>query len=132
MPEALVAPSARDLTRTYMLTQLSARGITGSWTTQVPQDRPERFFTIEELNSSAEFGFLADSQLIQIRCYDPDAKRCAQTARLVKGLWLVMPDELVIQSVEHAGGPTYQADPDVPGLTRYLITAWVTVMNTPT
>lgn len=129
MPEALVAPSARDLTRTYMLAQLSARGITGSWTDKVPEVRPDRFFTIEELNSAAEFGFIADSQLLQVRCYDTDGKRCAQTARLVKGLWLVMPNELFVQNVAIPGGPTHQADPDVPGLTRYLITAWVTVMN---
>lgn len=129
MPDALVAPSARDLTRTYMLAELSARGITASWTTQVPATRPDRFFTIEELNSATEYGIFADSQLLQIRVYDVDAKRAADTARLVKGLWQVMPNELEVQNVEIAGGPTYQTDPDVPNLTRYLLTGWVTVMT---
>jgi hypothetical protein len=31
--------------------------------------------------------------------------------------------------VEHAGGPTEQSDPDYPDLERYVITCWVTVMN---
>jgi hypothetical protein len=35
-----------------------------------------------------------------------------------------------VQDVEHAGGPTEQGDPDIPDLTRYVITAWVTVVNT--
>jgi hypothetical protein len=67
--------------------------------------------------------------LIQIRVYDKDAQRAAATARLVKGLWKVMPAELEVQNVDIAGGPTYQVDPDVPNLTRYLLTGWVTVMN---
>lgn len=128
--DALVAPSARDLTRTYMIAQLASRGFSGSsWTTQVPATRPDRFFTIEELNSADEFYLVADSQLIQIRVYDKDAKRAADTARLIKGLWKVMPSELEVQNVDIAGGPTYQVDPDVPNLTRYLLTGWVTVMN---
>ena len=104
-------------------------GITATWTTQVPFDRPDRFFTIEELNATDDFGFMAESQLLQIRIYDVDAKRAATTARLVKGLWRVLPTAGKVVSVEIAGGPTYQNDPDVPGLTRYLITGWVTVMN---
>jgi hypothetical protein len=113
-----------------MIAQLAARGFPGSsWTTQVPATRPDRFFTIEDLNTADEFGIFADSQLIQIRGYDIDAKRCATTMRLIKGLWLVMPSELEVQNVEIAGGPTYQTDPDVPTLTRYLLTGWVTVMN---
>lgn len=131
MPEVLLAPSARDITRTYMLAQLAERGITASWTDKVPESRPARFFTLEELNSTTPFGRFADAQLIQIRCYDTDPKRCAQTAKLVKALWLVMPTELVVQSVEWAGGPTSQADPDVPGLARIVLTAWVTVMTVP-
>lgn len=128
--DALVAPSARDLTRTYMISQLAARGFPeSSWTTQVPATRPQRFFTIEELNSADEFYLVADSQLIQIRVYDVDARRAAETARLIKGLWKVMPSELDVQNVDIAGGPTYQTDPDVPNLTRYLLTGWVTVMN---
>ena len=130
MPEALVAPSARDLTRSYMIAQLAERGFPGSsWTTQVPASRPDRFFTIEELNSADEYELVAESQLIQIRIYDIDARRAATTARLIKGLWKVMPSELDVQNVEIAGGPTYQVDPDVPNLTRYLLTGWVTVMT---
>lgn len=113
-----------------MIAQLALRGFSGSsWTTQVPASRPDRFFTIEELNSADEFYLVADSQLIQIRVYDKDAKRAAETARLVKGLWKVMPSELEVQNVDIAGGPTYQTDPDVPNLTRYLLTGWVTVIN---
>lgn len=129
MASVHVAPSARDLTRTYMLAKLTEHGITASWTTQVPFDRPDRFFTIEELNAVDDFGFLAEAQLLQIRVYDVDAQRAATTARLTKGLWKGMPADGKVVSVEIAGGPTYQADPDVVQLTRYLITGWVTVMN---
>jgi hypothetical protein len=131
MVEALVAPSGRDLTRTYMLSELSSRSITFPWSTEVPDPRPGRFATIEELNSRDQHGFFADSQLIQIRLYDTDGQRCAATARLVKGLWLVMPNQLIVQEVEHAGGPTRQKDPNVPSLERFLVTAWVTVMTAP-
>lgn len=129
--EALVAPSARDFTRTFMMNQLASRGITGPWSTEVPDPRPadDRFFTIEELNTRSQFGFLAEAQLLQIRVYDPNGQRCSATARLVKGLWAAMPNELIVQDVEPAGGPTRQKDPDVPALERYLITAWVTVMT---
>jgi hypothetical protein len=75
--------------------------------------------------------FFADSQLIQLQFYDVNEARCASTARLAKGLWKVMPTELEVQSVEIAGGPTQQRDPDVPGLERYLVTGWVTVMTVP-
>lgn len=130
MVDALVAPSARDATRTYILAQLAQRGIIMTMTSQVPATRPERFATILELNAT-DFEFIADSQLLQLQLYDTNPQRCAQTARLVKGLWKVMPTELEVQAVEIAGGPTEQADPDVPGLTRYLITGWVTVMTQP-
>ncbi|BCI54941.1 hypothetical protein NIIDNTM18_42190 [Mycolicibacterium litorale] len=132
MPEVLLAPSARDLTRTYMIAELEARGFAGSsWTTTVPANRPTRFFTIEELNARDEFGVLAESQLLQIRIYDADQKRAATTARMIKALWKVMPANGEVQNVDIAGGPTYQVDPDVPNLTRYLITGWVTVMTSP-
>lgn len=131
MPEALVAPSGRDLTRTYMLAELTARSITMPWDTEVPDPRPDRFATIEDLNTTNAHGRFSESQLIQIRVYDTDGKRCRNTAALVKGLWLVMPDQLFVQDVEHAGGPTRQKDPNVPSLERYLVTAWVTVMSTP-
>lgn len=121
-----VAPSTRDMTRSYMLAELAVRGITMSWTSKVPEVRPERFATIEELNA-ADLEMYADSQLLQIRLYDVDAKRCADTSRLVKALWKVMPGAYV----EMAGGPTDQDDPDVVGLKRYVLTAWVTAMLQP-
>lgn len=130
MVDAYVAPSARDATRTYMLAQLAQRGHTMTMTSQVPASRPERFATILELNAT-DFEFIADSQLLQLQFYDTNPKRCSDVARLAKGLWKVMPTELEVQSVEIAGGPTEQADPDVPGLTRYLITGWVTMMTQP-
>lgn len=130
MVDAYVAPSARDLTRVYLTQQLALRGITFGWTSKVPATRPDRFGTIMELNST-DVEFFADSQLIQLHLYDVNEGRCAATARLAKGLWKVMPTELEVQSVEIAGGPTQQADPDVPGLERYLVTGWVTVMTVP-
>lgn len=130
MPEALIAPSGRDLTRTYMIAQLEARNITGiTWTSTIPATRPQRFFTIEDLNTATTYGHFADSQLIQIRGYDSDYKRCGETMRLVKGLWAAMPSELKVQDVEHAGGPAYDQDPDVPGLWYGQLIAWVTVMT---
>ena len=130
MVDAYIAPSARDMTRTYLIAQLALRGITFPWTSKVPAIRPDRFGTIQELNAT-DLEFFADSQLIQLHFYDTDERRCAATARLAKGLWKVMPTELEVQSVEIAGGPTQQADPDVPGLERYLVTGWVTVMTVP-
>ena len=131
-----VAPSARDLTRTYMMAQLAIpRGgfsipSTVTWTSSIPPDpRPARFFTIEELNSATEYGIFADAQLIQIRAYDKDLKWLGQTMRLTKALWKVMPAELKVQSVEHAGGPSYDEDPDVPGLRYGQLISWVTVMT---
>lgn len=131
-----VAPSARDFTRDYMLAQLAARrGITAPWSSSIPAQRPPRFFTIEELNSASEFGVVADSQLLQIRGYDTDRKQVGINMRLIKGLWAVMPADvdangrLYVQSVEHAGGPSYDEDPDIPGLYYGQLIAWVTVMN---
>lgn len=129
MVQALVPPSARDHTRDFMLTQLSMRGITAPWTSSIPANRPGQFFTIEELNSATDYGVFADAQLLQIRGYDSDRKRLGTTMRLVKGLWAVMPSELIVQSVEHAGGPSYDEDPDVEGLYYGQLIAWVTVMN---
>lgn len=124
-----VAPSARDLTRDYMLTRLAARGVTAPWSTGIPADRPARFFTVEELNSASPFGVIADAQLVQIRGYDADRKWLAETMRLVKGLWQVMPGEMKVQDVEHAGGPSYDEDPNVPGLYYGQLVAWVSVMT---
>ena len=127
---AWVAPSARDLTRDYMVAQLGARGDTAPWSTGIPAQRPARFYTIEELNSTTEFGVFADAQMLQIRCYDTDRKALGQTMRLVKALWKVMPAELLVQDVEHAGGPSYDEDPDIDGLHYGQLIAWVTVMTT--
>ena len=125
-----VAPSARDHTRTYMMAQLSARGIDEVWETSIPKVRPARFFTIEELNSTTEFRLIAEAQMIQIRAYNSTGGRWLyDTMRLIKGLWAVMPSELIVQSVEHAGGPSYDEDPDVPGLRYGQLIAWVTVMT---
>lgn len=136
--QVLVAPSARDLTRTFMLVQLATRTIapdttpvTAPWSSGIPATRPTRFFTVEELNSAAPFGVLVDAQLIQIRAYDADREWLGRVTRLIKALWKVMPVELMVQDVEHAGGPTYDTDPDVPGLHYGQVIAWVTVMNTP-
>jgi hypothetical protein len=129
--DALVSPSARDLTRTYMMAQLAYRSITGPWESGVPEQRPDRFFTIEELNTKPEFGTvpLADAQLLQIRAYDLYEARAMSTGRLIKGLWAVMPAEFAVQAVEHVGGPSHSMDPDVPGLHRSTVIAWVTVIN---
>ncbi|OCB57639.1 hypothetical protein A5677_16880 [Mycobacterium malmoense] len=70
------------------------------------------------------------SQLLQLRYYDPDGKRAEQIADEALELWLVMPSFGTVQDVEHAGGPISQGDPDIPDLTRYVITCWVTVVNT--
>ena len=71
----------------------------------------------------------ADAQMLQIRSYDTDLKRLGETMRLIKALWKVMPSELLVQDVEHAGGPSYDEDPDVPGLRYGQLIAWVTVMT---
>ena len=88
-----VAPSARDLTRDYMMEQLAlrTRGITAPWSSTVPAVRPAQFFTIEELNSATEYGVFADAQT------DPDPRLqhrsewLSQNHAAVKGLWKVMP-----------------------------------------
>lgn len=133
---AWIAPSARDLTRSYMIEQLGARGYTETWTASVPAVRPAKFFTIEELNSTTEYGVFADAQMIQIRAYSSDLKWLGQTMRLIKGVWKMMPawigpppDRVQAQDVEHAGGPLYDEDPDVPGLRYGQLISWVTVMT---
>lgn len=131
MVDVLIAPSGRDMLREYLLREFAQRGITPyNFTSSVPANRPNRFGTILNLNAD-DYEFIAESQLLQLQFYDIDAQRCYQTASLGKALWKVMPTELEVQSVEIAGGPTEQADPDVPGLARYLVTGWVTVMTQP-
>jgi hypothetical protein len=134
----LLSPSGRDLTRDFMVAQLAARSAepwsTAPWSTSIPSQRPLRFFTIEELNSTTEYVF-ADAQMIQIRYYDTDRKQCGEVMRLIKALWQVLPasrdgvGRLLVQSTEHAGGPSYDEDPDIDGLYYGQVISWVTVMN---
>jgi hypothetical protein len=69
---------------------------------------------------------------MQLRYYDPDGKRAEQIGFDALEYWLMMPSKAYggpVQDVEHAGGPVRQKDPDVPDLERYVITCWVSVMN---
>ena len=136
--KAWVAPSARDFTRDYMMAQLAARGYDPiPWYSGIPAQRPAKFFTIEELNTTDEYGVIAEAQLIQIRGYITDRKRLGEAMRLIKALWKVMPaadqpdgtGAHWVQDVEHAGGVSYDEDPDVPGLYYGQVIAWVTVMT---
>jgi hypothetical protein len=131
----LVAPSARDLTREYMIAQLETRGITAPWSTGIPAQRPAVFFVIEDLNTAEPYGPLAEAQMIQVRCYNADLKWLSSTMRLVKAVWKVMPvwvsptTGVQAQEVEHAGGPSFDMDPAVPGLYYGQVISWVTVMT---
>jgi len=126
----LGTPSAYQLTRNYFLTECPGRGWPTNITQQVPSPLPtgRRFWTLERLNTVKPYRFTS-SQLLQLRYYDPDGKRAEQIADQALELWLVMPVAGLVQDVEHAGGPVRQKDPDIPDLERYVITAWVTVMN---
>jgi hypothetical protein len=98
---------------------------------QVPEPLPtgRRFWTLVRLNTVKPYRFTS-SQLLQLSYYDPDGNRAEQIADQALELWLVMPSFGLVQDVEHAGGPVAQRDPDYPDLSRQVITAWVTVMNT--
>ena len=137
-----VAPSARDLTRDYMVEQLALRrrptlhrGVPAFPRSGRPGSTPSRSSTAQPT-----YGVFADAQLLQIRCYDTDRKTLGATMRLVKALWKVMPawrfterneqgEPLAVQDVEHAGGPSYDEDPDIDGLYYGQVIAWVTVMT---
>lgn len=127
----LGTPSAYQLTRNYFLAECPARGWPTNMTQQVPDTLPtgRRFWTLERLQTVKPLRFTS-SQLLQLRYYDPDGKRAEQIADEALELWLVMPSFGQVQDVEHAGGPVAQGDPDIPDLTRYVITCWVTVVNT--
>jgi hypothetical protein len=131
--DILGTPSAYQITRNFFLTECPGRGWPTNITQQVPDPLPtgRRFWTLERLNTTKPFQF-ASSQLMQLRYYDPDGKRAEQIADQALELWLVMPINGFVQDVEHAGGPIRQKDPDYPDLERYVITAWVTVMNSQT
>lgn len=131
--DILGTPSAYQITRNFFLTECPGRGWPTNITQQVPDPLPtgRRFWTLERLNTTKPFQF-ASSQLMQLRYYDPDGKRAEQIADQALELWLVMPINGLVQDVEHAGGPIRQKDPDYPDLERYVITAWVTVMNSQT
>lgn len=126
----LGTPSAYQLTRNYFLSECPGRGWPTNITQQVPSPLPtgRRFWTLERLNTVKPYRFVS-SQLLQLRYYDPDGKRAEQIADQALELWLVMPNFGQVQDVEHAGGPVRQKDPDYPDLERYVITAWVSVMN---
>jgi hypothetical protein len=129
--DILGTPSAYQITRNFFLTECPGRGWPTNITQQVPDPLPtgRRFWTLERLNTVKTFQFTS-SQLLQLRYYDPDGKRAEQIADEALELWLVMPIGGLVQEVEHAGGPVRQKDPDYPDLERYVITAWVRVMNT--
>lgn len=127
----LGTPSAYQLTRNFFLSEAPGRGWPTNITQQVPDPLPtgRRFWTLERLNTVKPFRFTS-SQLLQLRYYDPDGKRCEQIADQALELWFMLPSFGAVQDVEHAGGPVRQKDPDIPDLERYVITCWVTVMNT--
>jgi hypothetical protein len=129
--DILGTPSAYQITRNFFLSECPDRGWPTNITQQVPDPLPtgRRFWTLERLNTTKQFQFTS-SQLMQLRYYDPDGKRAEQIADQALELWLVMPINGLVQDVEHAGGPIRQKDPDYPDLERYVITAWVTVLNT--
>lgn len=127
----LGTPSAYRLTRNYFLAECPVRGWPTNFSQQVPDPLPtgRRFWTCERLDSVKPYRFTS-SQLMQLRYYDPDGARAEQISDDALELWLVMPSFGLVQDVERAGGPTRQKDPDYPDLERYLITAWVSVINT--
>lgn len=131
MTQILGTPSAYQLTRNYFLAECPGRGWPTNITQEVPAPLPtgRRFWTLERLNTANPYRFTS-SQLLQLRYYDPDGKRCEQIADQAYELWMVMPVTGVVQDVEHAGGPVRQKDPDYPDLERYVTTCWVTVMKT--
>lgn len=129
--DILGTPSAYQITRNFFLTECPGRGWPTNITQQVPDPLPtgRRFWTLERLNSTKPFQFTS-SQLLQLRYYDPNGQRAELIADQALELWLVMPINGLVQDVEHAGGPIRQKDPDYPDLERYVITCWVSVMNT--
>ncbi|MGV0042020.1 hypothetical protein [Mycobacterium colombiense] len=126
----LGTPSAYRLTRNHFLAECPNRGWPTNFDQQVPSTLPtgRRFWTCELLNTVKPYRF-ASSQLLQLRYYDPNGARAEQIAFDAWEFWQVMPSFGIVQDVEHAGGPTRSKDPDYPDLERYVITAWVTVMN---
>lgn len=129
----LGTPSGYDLTRTHFLAECPARSWPTNFSVQVPSPLPtgRRFWTCELLNTRKPHRFVT-SQLMQLRYYDPDGKRASQVAFDALEYWLMMPSKAYggpVQDVEHAGGPSRQKDPDIPDLERYVVTCWVTVIN---
>lgn len=127
----LGTPSAYRLTRNYFLAECPSRGWPTNFEQQVPDPLPagRRFFTCELMDTVKPYRFTS-AQLMQLRYYDPNGARAEQIGFDALELWLVMPSFGQVQDVERAGGPTRQKDPDYPDLERYVITAWVTVLNT--
>lgn len=127
MVKALIPASATALVMSFLAAQLAERGHPVGFSTRVPdRNRPDRFATVQQLNTTTDHDF-ADNALIRISYYDCDEQRAEHVSTLIKGLMAAMPTEFAVQHTEHAGGPSHQNDPDIPRLTRYLLTTWVTV-----
>lgn len=126
----LGTPKAYNLTRSYFLAECPTRGWPTNFDQEVPNQLPtgRRFWTLQMLNVVKPYRF-ASSQLMQLSYYDPDGQRAAGVAFDALEFWLVMPSFGAVQDVEHAGGPVPNKDPNIPDLQRYVITCWVTVMN---
>mgnify|MGYP003618240437 CR=1 FL=1 len=129
----LVPPNVVVIARRDLSLALAARGDSRPWfTNDLPEQRPadERFVVVEQMDQRRDNEFVADV-LTQFRIYDPDQRACYDTAELINGLIPTLPAGLEIQSTEHAGGPTEQLDPRLPGVRRYLVTWWLTAMCEP-
>ncbi|WNM74107.1 tail terminator [Mycobacterium Phage Nergal] len=137
MPLVLMPPDVAVIARRDLSFELASRGDTRPWFTgEVPEQRPadERFVVVEALTTRRDDGEMGDfvaDVLTQFRIYDPDPRACKNTAELINALIPTLPAGFEIQDTEHAGGPTEQADPDVPGARRYLVTWWLTAMCEP-
>jgi hypothetical protein len=130
----LQPPDTAVIARRDLVAALAARGKeAGPWFTEdLPAERPtdERFVVVETLDIRQDDPFSAD-MMTQFRIYDPDPRRCKDTAKLINALIPTLPAGFEIQDTDHIGGPTEQADPRVPGARRYLVTWWLTAMCEP-
>lgn len=132
MPTAYVPPDILTIAREYLITEFGFRG--GDYADftfhllDIPATRPENpFIVIEQLNVRQDTIFAVDV-LTQFRVYDRDGRRGKNAAWLVNGLVPQMPNGLEVNWAEHAGGPTELPDPDVPGLSYWAVTWWITAL----
>lgn len=138
MTYPLMVPDVPVVARRTLRPELAVRMYDGisldvPWfISDVPGERPadERFVVVDQLDTQRDDDFSADV-MTQFRIYDPDPRRCKYTAELINALIPTLPAGFEIQSTEHIGGPTEQADPRVPGARRYLVTWWLTAMCEP-